>query len=141
MSTLMIRRMPGGGGALDHIVAHVVAFANAVRHVEVGRASAEFNRRLQDDDRHGAVHVVVAVNENGLFAFDGGVDAIDGRAQARHPFRSVKMRERRREKGAGGFCIGDAAAHQQRREDVRCVGDAAKCGIGAQCRDQGATMS
>ncbi len=82
MSTLMIRRMPDGGRALDHIVAHVVAFANAVRHVEVGRAAAEFNRSLQNDDGHGAVDVVVAVDQNGLFAFDGGVDAVDGGAQA-----------------------------------------------------------
>ena len=83
----------GGGGALDHVVAHVVAFANAVRHVEVGRAAAEFDRGLQNDDRHGAVDVVVAVDQNRLFAFDGGVDAVDGGAQARHPLGGVQMRK------------------------------------------------
>ena len=107
----------GRGGALDHIVAHVVAFANAVRHVEVGRASAEFDRGLQNDDRHGAVDVVVAVDEDRLFAFDGGVDAIDGGAQAGHLFGRVEMRERRREKALGRFRIGDAAAHEQRARE------------------------
>ena len=92
--------MPGRRGALDHIVAHVVAFANAMWHVEVGRAAAELNRSLQNDDRHGAVHVVVAVDEHGLFAFDGGVDAVDGGAQTGHALRGVEVRERRREKDA-----------------------------------------
>src|SRR5580700_3203129 len=73
-----------GGSALDYIVAHIVALANAVRHVKVGGASAEFNRSLQDDDGHGAVHVVVAVDEDGLLAFDGGGDAIDSCWQTHH---------------------------------------------------------
>src|ERR1700688_1308568 len=60
------------GAALDDIVAHVVAFTNAMRYVEVGGASAEFDRRLQNDDRHGAVDVVVSVNEDRLFALIGG---------------------------------------------------------------------
>ena len=61
--------------------------------VEVGCASAELNRGLQDDDGHGAVHVIVAVDENGFFAFDGGVDAIDRCAEASHPVGSVQMRK------------------------------------------------
>ena len=97
-------------GTLDHVVAHVVAFTNAMRDVEVGRASAELDRGFQNDDGHGAVHVVVAVDEDGFFAFDGGVDAIDRCAEAGHTIWSVKMGERRGEKGAGRFRIGDAAA-------------------------------
>src|SRR4029077_15477259 len=57
-------------GSFDDVVAHVGAFANAVGNVEVGGASAEFNRSFQNDDRHGAVDVIVAVNENRFFAFD-----------------------------------------------------------------------
>ena len=37
-----------GGGTLDDIVAHVVAVANAVRHMKVGGASAEFDRRSSE---------------------------------------------------------------------------------------------
>ena len=103
----------GRGGALDHVVAHVVAFANAVRHVEIRRSSAEFDRRLQNDDGHRAVHVVVAVNQNRFFALDGGVDAIDGGAQAGHLFGRVQMGKGRGKEARGGFGIGDAAHDQQ----------------------------
>ena len=89
-----------------------------MRHVEIGRAAAQFDRSLQNDDCHGAVDVIVAVDQDGFFAFDGGVDAIDGGAQAGHPFRSVKMGERGREK-RWRIRHRDAAAHQQWREDVR----------------------
>ena len=57
-----------GGGALDHLVAHAIAFADAVRHVKVSRPAAKLDGRLENDDRGGAVHVVVAVNQNFLFA-------------------------------------------------------------------------
>ena len=67
----------GGRGALNDIAAHVIAFTNPVRHMEIACAAAEFNRRLQNDDGHGAVHVVIAVDQDGLLALDCGVDAID----------------------------------------------------------------
>lgn len=79
----------GGCGAFDDIVAQVVAFANAVGHVKIGSASAEFDGSLQNDDGHGSIYVVVAVDEDGLFAFDGGVEAVDGGAQAEHFFGCV----------------------------------------------------
>src|SRR5450432_2440289 len=66
----------GGRGALDHISAQVVAFADTMRHVKVGRASAKFNRRFQNHDRRGAVHVVVAIDQNPLFALDGSVKTL-----------------------------------------------------------------
>ena len=72
--------MPGGRGALNHVAAHVVAFANPVRHMEITYAPAELDRRLQNDDRHGAIHVVISVNEDGLFALDCGFDSIHGDA-------------------------------------------------------------
>ena len=103
----------GRSRAFDHIVAQIIAFPNAVRDVEIGRAAAEFDRRLQNDHGHGAVDVVVAVNQNLLFAFDSRVDAVDGGAKAGHEFRRVQMGQRRREKPRGGFCIGDAAHYQQ----------------------------
>ncbi len=83
----------GGGGALDHIIAHVVAFANAVRNVEIGSASAEFNGRLQDDDGHRSVDVVVSIDKHWFFALDGGIDAVDGGAKAGHLFGRVQMIE------------------------------------------------
>ena len=111
----------GGGGALDHVVAHIVAFANAVRDVEVGSASAEFDGRFQNDDGHGAVDVVIAVDQDGIFAFDGCIEAIDGAAQAGHVLGRVQMIKRRSEKARGGVGIGQAAADEQARQ--RASGD------------------
>src|SRR5579872_4113463 len=98
------------GRALDYVVAHVVAFANAVRNVEIGGASAEFDGGFQDDDRHGAVYVVVAVDEHRLFAFDGGFNSVDGGAEARHLLGCVEVIERGIEIAGGGFGISHAAA-------------------------------
>ena len=118
-------------GALDHVIAHVVAFANAVRHVEVGGAAAEFNCGLQDNDRHGAVHVVVAVDEDGLFALDRGIDAVNSGAQAGHALGSVQMRKGRRKIAPSRIRIVDAAAHEQRCQDICCLGNSAIRGMSA----------
>ncbi len=108
-----------GCGAFDHIVAQIVAFANAVRHVKIGGASAEFDCRFQDDDRHGAIDVVVAVDEDGFFSFDGGVDAVDGGAKAEHFFGCVQMIERREQEASCGVGIGDATTDEQASERVK----------------------
>src|ERR1700693_4614315 len=34
-------------GALDHLVAHAIAFADAVRHVKLSRSAAQLNGRLE----------------------------------------------------------------------------------------------
>ena len=94
-----------GGGALDDIVAHIVAFANAVWDVEIGCAAAEFDRRFQNDDGHGAVDIVVAVNQDGIFAFDGGVDAIDGAAKSGHVLGQMQVSESGSEKLRRGLDV------------------------------------
>ncbi len=81
--------MPDGGGALDHVVAHVVAFANAMRHMEVGRATAKFDRSFQNDHGHGSVDVIIAIDQDRLFALDGRIEAIDGASEAGHLFGGV----------------------------------------------------
>ena len=80
-----------GRSALDHFVAHAVAFADAMRHMKVGRSAAKLDGGLQNDDRRGAVDVVVAVNQDFLFALDGRFQAVDGGAEAGHPLGKVKM--------------------------------------------------
>ncbi len=106
----------GGRGALDDVVAHVVAVANAVRDMEVGGAAAEFDGSLQDDDGGGAVHVVVAVDEDGFFALDGGIEPVDRRLHAAHQIGRVKMSERGREKARGGFGVRNVAREQEARQ-------------------------
>ena len=82
-----------GGGALDHVVLHAVAFADAVRDVEVGGSTTEVDGRLQDDDCGGAVDIVVAVNEDAFLALDGGVQTVDSGAHAGHRIGRVQLRE------------------------------------------------
>src|ERR1700741_549710 len=80
----------GGGSMLDHLVLHAVAFADAMRHVEVGRTSAKLNGCLQDDNRGGAVDVVVPIDQDTFLAVDGGLNAIDRPPHARHELRRMK---------------------------------------------------
>ena len=86
-----------GGGLLDDLVAHAVAFADAVRHVELDLAAAELERGLEDDDGGGAVDVVVAIDKDGFAALDGGAQALDGGAQSGHEIGRMEMGERGRE--------------------------------------------
>src|SRR5208282_2148712 len=39
-----------GSGALNHLVAHAIAFANAMRHMKVSRSAAKFDGRLENHD-------------------------------------------------------------------------------------------
>ena len=84
---------PCGRSALNNIATHVITFADAVGDVEIASTSAEFDSCLQDNDGHGAVNVVVAINENWFFAVDGGVNAIHSGLQTCHQERRVQMRE------------------------------------------------
>src|SRR5258708_19642623 len=74
-------------GAFNHVIPKIVAFANTVRNMEVSRTAAELNCGLQDDDRHRAVHVVVAVNQDGLLPFDCSVQAVNGTPNSPNYFR------------------------------------------------------
>ncbi len=103
----------GGGGALDDIVAHIVAFADAVWDVEVGGSAAEFDCSLKNDDGHGAIDVIVSVDQDRIFAFDGRVDTADGAAQAGHVLGQMEVRERRSEKARGGVSVGQSATDEQ----------------------------
>ena len=97
VSTLMMSRMPRGCGLLDDFVTHAVAFADAVRHVEFDFAAAELQRGLEDNDGGGAVHVVVAIDEDGFAALDGGAQTVDSGTQSGHEVGRMEMGQRRRE--------------------------------------------
>ena len=109
----------GCRGRLDHVVLHAVAFADAVGHVEVGRAAAQFDRRLQNDDGSGAVHVVVAVNQDAFLAFDSGIEALDRRFHSGHQVRGVQIRELRSEISLRRCRVPNSAHVQQSRQRRR----------------------
>ena len=54
------------GGDFEDLVAHAVAFAQAVRDVEADFAAAAFDGGFEQDDGGGAIYVVVAVDEDRL---------------------------------------------------------------------------
>ena len=90
-----------GGGTLDYVFAHVVAFADAVRHVETSGAARKFDRSLQDYDRGRTIDVIVAIDQHLFLALNGCFQAIEGRFHPGHCERIVQMVERRREKAGG----------------------------------------
>ena len=73
--------------ALDHLVAHAIALADAMRHMKIGRPTAEFDGRLQNDDRRRAIHVVVAIDENFFFALDRRFQPVQSGFHSRHQQR------------------------------------------------------
>ena len=125
------------GRALDDVVAHVVAFADAVRHVKIGRAAAELNGGLENDDGGGAIDVVVAVDQDWFFVLDGGFEAVDGRSSCRSSDRA-SADERVRESGnvSAASAFGDAAHDQQageRRGDAADLsGEATACELNSE---------
>ncbi len=79
----------GRGGALDDIIFHAITFADAVRHMEIRRASAKLNRSFENDDRGGPIDVIVAVDEDSLFALDSRVEAVDCGLHPAHGVRRM----------------------------------------------------
>ena len=82
---------PALRGLLDDLVPHAIAFADAVRNVVVNLSAAQLQRRLQNDDRRGAVHVVVAIDKDRLAAFDGRAQPLHRNAKAGHQVGRVEV--------------------------------------------------
>ncbi len=101
------------GGLLNDLIPHAVAFADAVRHVVVHFAAAEFKRGFQDDDRGGAVHVVVAVDEHRFAALDGRLQPLHGSAKSQSSSRDNEDPAERREKLVRWFSGRNPAYGQQ----------------------------
>ena len=68
-----------------------IAFAQAVRHMKASFAAQHFNSGLEQNDGGGAVHIVVAVEQNRLMARDGRFKAFDGRSHAQHEEGIVEL--------------------------------------------------
>src|SRR6266851_1438596 len=122
-----MRSTPSGCGILDHVVAQIVAFTNTVGHVKVGCASAEFDGRFQNDDRHRAIDVVVAVNQDGFFTVDGRIDAVNSRAEASHFLGGMQVINRWNEKAGSVVRLSQTAADEQPRQRIEWA--AWSCGI------------
>ena len=82
---------------------------------------------FEEDDGGGAVHVVVAVEEDGFFLINCPLDAIDGRAHAEHEEGIVQLRGIGVEEGVGFAGIVDAAGQQELGDDGRQMRRGSQC--------------
>jgi hypothetical protein len=71
--------------------------------MEISSASAQLNCRFQNYDSSGTVHVVVAVNEDSLFALDRCIQTLDRGFHAGHQIRRVEMVNRWEQETFCGF--------------------------------------
>ena len=102
-----------GGRSLNHVVFHAVAVFDPVRNMKLNDASADLDRRFQNDDRRCAVDVVVTVNQDGFFALDGSADSFDCRTHAEHGIRRMKISQSRMQKALRIFWADDAAIDEE----------------------------
>ena len=72
------------GRLLDHLIAHPVAFTDAMRHVVLRLSPAEFDGGLENHDCGSAVHVVVAIDQDGFAALDRCAQSLHRDAEAGH---------------------------------------------------------
>jgi hypothetical protein len=124
------------GGGLEDRGLDAVALAQPVRDVKTdgsapGLGSGEhLDGGFEEDDGGGAVHVVVAVQQDGLAAGDGQFKAVYGSGHAAHPKGIVEVGKVRIEEMECGFGSDDAASQKQLRDDLRNVSFGGQVGSG-----------
>ena len=112
VSTLTISFTPSAAAALHHLRPHAVAVLEPVRNVVAGGAAGQLDGLGQQHHRRGAVHVVIAVDQDLLAAPDGRPQALDG---PRHVAQRSAGRAGRRagvQEAARRGRIGQPAMHQ-----------------------------
>src|SRR5580704_7020860 len=101
-----------GRGAFDDVGPHSIAFFQSMRNVVAGFAAGHLDGFLQNDDGHGAVDVVVAVDQNLFFRLDGGFDARNGVPHAGEQQWIVQVSEVGGEEAAGSRRIAQSPVQQ-----------------------------
>ena len=81
------------GGGLHHFAAHAVAVLQTVRHVIGGDAAGQFEGLGEQHHAGGAVHVVIAVDQDALALANGARDTLDGRRHVAQGHRIVQFFE------------------------------------------------
>ena len=111
-----------GIGGLKHAGLEAVALAKAMGDVKADHAAEHLDGGLEQDDGGGAVHIVVAIEQDGLVELDGLFEAQYGRVHAEHELRVVEVGDFRIQEGEGCFGIDDAAGDEQFGEHLRDTG-------------------
>jgi hypothetical protein len=89
-----------GGGGFDHFRPHAVAFIQPVGNVVADVAAGQAERGGEQDDGHGAIDIVVAVDEKFFVSLDRRDETRDGFGHVAQRQRVVKLVERGIEKAA-----------------------------------------
>jgi hypothetical protein len=87
----------------------------------MGLRADQLQGGVEDNDGHGAVYVIIAVNENFFAVRDCLVDAPDRRVHGEHMERVVEMAESGREESPGGSGVANATQRKQARQQRRNV--------------------
>src|ERR1041384_1721303 len=66
-----------GSSLFYDIVFHAIAVVNSMGNMKVRRTTAKLDCSFENHDGSGAIHVVIAVDKNRLFAFDGGFETVN----------------------------------------------------------------
>src|SRR5215831_12467113 len=75
---------PVGRRLLDDVQAHAVTFCQAMRDVCLHSGAGRAQCREQHHYSHGAVYIVVAIDQDLLLSLDGAPEASDGGLHVRH---------------------------------------------------------
>jgi len=112
-----------GGGLFHRVGAHPVAIAQPVRDEELGRAPRHFDRFFEDDHGGGAIHVVIAIDQDALAVRYGAPQPRDGFGHAAQRPGRVQIGEGGQQEAARGFRIAKIACQQDargRQADIQC---------------------
>ena len=108
-----------GRGLLNHRHAHAVAIGKPVRDVSLHLRAQHAQRREQHHHRHGAVHIVVTVNQNFFVLLQSAAQTRDGLAHAGHELRRVEVPEAGVKKRLRRRRFRKPPLHQQARHQRR----------------------
>ena len=103
------------GRIVDAFDGDAIAFLVAVGDVELDLLLLEERLEVGVDHRHGsgAVHIIVAIDQDFLAVVDGLKHAFDGLVHVLHEEGVVELRERGAEERFGFFVVGNSALDKQ----------------------------
>src|SRR5581483_5336662 len=112
---------PGSRGTLNDVVFDSISLFDPVGHMEISHATAEFDGCLQDYYSRGAIHIVVAINQDLLTVDNGSVQTFDGFAHAQHEIWRAKLRQGWSKKIACLFSSSNPSQNQKARHQRRKI--------------------
>ena len=102
--------MPDARGLLHHFRPHAVAVLEPVGHVKIGATAGELDGRFENHHRRGAIHVVIAVDQDFFAIPNGSAKPLERGVHAQQQMRIVQRVQAGMQELAGASGVADAAA-------------------------------